>query len=128
MREEMGKQESDPEKAAEEWADSFGCYQGRAMGDGGKRLGMEWTPWMGDWFTSYSPRNSNSHGEGFWDHWINLALSVLSDPLTEIVRPEVYDAALKDKILNLYDGANRSLTYLELRERFDQSFQKGESA
>ena len=24
-----------------------------------RRCGVQWTPWMGDWFTSWSPRNSN---------------------------------------------------------------------
>lgn len=59
---------------------------------GGKRLDIVWTPWMGDWFTSWSPRNSNEHGEGPWAHWISLALKVLQHPLTERLWPELHAA------------------------------------
>lgn len=122
MGKDTGDERSDAEVAAETWVGSqVVSYEGWPMAEGGKRLGMSWTPWMADWFTSYSPRNDNSHGEGYWDHWVDLALSILSDPLTEIVRPGVFDASLKDKVLNLYDGANRKLTYLELRQRFDEN-------
>ncbi|NKU06949.1 hypothetical protein GS872_02025 [Rhodococcus hoagii] len=57
----------------------------------GKRCGVQWTPWMDDWFTSWSPRNGNNHAEGPWDHWVDLALRILADPMTKLVRPEVFD-------------------------------------
>lgn len=104
---------------AEAWADRLGLNE-QAVHGVAKRLGMEWTPWMGDWFTSWSPRNSNSHGEGTWDHWVDLALSILSDPLTAIVRPDVHDMSLAGKRQNFYDQSNRRLTYVELRKRFER--------
>ncbi len=47
-------------------------YEEIVVVESGKRCGMQWTPWMGDWFTSYSPRNGNNNAEGSWDHWIDL--------------------------------------------------------
>lgn len=83
-----------------------------------KRVGIVWTPWMGDWFTSYSPRNSNSNAEGPWEHWVEMALSVLKHPATKLVRPEVYDA-VKDILVNRrYDDADRYLTDDELETLF----------
>lgn len=84
----------------------------------GKRCGVQWAPWVGDWFTSWSPRNGNSHAEGPWDHFVDLALAILSDPLTKVVRPEVYDESLREKVQNFYDEAHHWLTDEELYERF----------
>ena len=50
-----------------------------------KRLGVQWAPWMGDWFTSYSPRNDTTHAEGPWEHWVTVAQLILNDPLAELV-------------------------------------------
>lgn len=83
-----------------------------------KRLGVQWTPWMGDWFTSWSPRNSNNHGEGTWDHWVDLALMILSDPMTEIVRPGAYAPKAAKFVQNFYDESGRKLTDEELATRF----------
>lgn len=90
----------------------------------GKRCGLEWAPWMGDWFTSWSPRNSNNNAEGPWDHWVDLALQILQDPLTKLVRPEAYAAVVNTsepanfEPKGFYDEANRYLTEDELAARF----------
>lgn len=87
-----------------------------------KRLGIRWTPAMGDWFTSWSPRASSSTGEGPWEHWIELALAILQHPFTRIVRPDVagvvqrYPAELERR--HPYDETHRSLTTDELAEMF----------
>lgn len=84
----------------------------------GKRIGVQWCPWAADWFTSWSPRNSNSNAEGPWDHWVELALRILQDPLTDLVRPEARDAVLRLDVRDYYGEVDRSLTDAELRERF----------
>lgn len=85
---------------------------------GGKRCGVQWTPWMGDWFTSWSPRNSNNHAEGPWDHWVDLAIEILRDPMTRIVRPEAHDAVSGVAPKGFYDETARDLSDAELEERF----------
>lgn len=101
--------------AAREWMDSLGFNEEVAVVSG-KRCGVQWTPWMGDWFNSLSPRNDNSNAEGPWDHWVDLALRILADPMTKLVRPEVYDETYRG--LDLYSAAARPLTDEELHERF----------
>lgn len=83
-----------------------------------KRCGVKWAPWMGDWFVSWSPRNSNEHSEGTWDHWVDLALLILHDPMTAIVRPEAQAAVADVKPMDFYDESNRELTDEELAARF----------
>ena len=97
---------------------SRGPYDQPPVVSGGKRAGVQWTPWMGDWFTSWSPRNSNSNAEGPWDHWVDLALAILRDPLTAKVRPEAHAAVIEVEPIGFYDESARSLTYAELEERF----------
>jgi hypothetical protein len=84
----------------------------------GKRCGVNWTPWMGDWFVSHSPRNSNSNAEGPWDHWVDLAIRILRDPMTAKVRPAAHAAAAGLEMQEFYDGANVRLDGEDLRERF----------
>lgn len=84
----------------------------------GKRLGLEWCPWMDDWFVSWSPRNSNSNAEGPWDQWVDLALMILQDPMTAKVRPDAHAAAADLPTHNFYDEARTYLTPEELAERF----------
>jgi hypothetical protein len=79
-----------------------------------KRCGIVWTPWMGDWFASHSPRNGNSNAEGPWDHWVSLALSILQHPMTEVVRPEAHTAVQGVENVKFYSEAARSLTDDEL--------------
>ena len=107
------------EKTAEEWRQSLG-WDYQDLHDAGKRCGLVWAPWMGDWFTSHSPRNDNSHAEGYWDHWVDLALMILRDPLTKIVRPGAYEAAMAHlpEPVDFYDGCGRALTDEELMARF----------
>lgn len=81
-----------------------------------KRCGMTWAPWMGDWFVAYSPRNGNTHSEGTWEHWVTLAQLILTDPLTEIVRPDVYLSVPPPP--RRYDESDRRLTDGELEKRF----------
>jgi hypothetical protein len=83
-----------------------------------KRCGVQWTPWMGDWFTSWSPRNANNNAEGTWDHWVNLAVQILRDPMTAVVRPEAHEAAQKLAPRDFYDESDRVLTDDELSARF----------
>lgn len=75
-----------------------------------KRCGLVWTPWMGDWFTSHSPRNGNSNAEGTWDHWVSLALSILQHPMTEVVRPEVHRAVQGVENLEFDSESGRDLS------------------
>lgn len=71
----------------------------------GKRCGIWRCPWMGDWFTSWSPRNGNNNAEGSWHHWANLAAYILSHPATKEVAPNLYRPDLKPDD-NLYAGGN----------------------
>lgn len=84
----------------------------------GKRLAVDWATWMGDWFVSSSPRNGNTNAEGYWDHWVDLAIGILKDPLTAIVRPEAHAAADALATFSFYDETNRKLTDDELNTRF----------
>lgn len=83
-----------------------------------KRCGVRHDPWVGDWFTSWSPRNSNSNAEGTWDHFVDLALAILHDPLTAIVRPEAQAAVADVKPIGFYTESARDLTEDEVRARF----------
>ena len=85
-------------------------FEGIPAIHGGKRCGVQWTPWMGDWFTSWSPRNWNNHAEGPWAHWVDLAVQILRDPMTAIVRPEAHALAQQIEPRNFYDYADRLLT------------------
>lgn len=86
----------------------------------GKRCGVQWAPWMGDWFTSWSPRNSNSNAEGPWDHWVDLALGILRDPMTAKVRPEAHAAVSAVEPVGFYDESKVGLTDADLAERFEK--------
>jgi hypothetical protein len=91
-----------------------------AVIDAAKRLGVvhvgpDQSHW--DWFTAWSPRNSNNHGEGPWEHWVALAVQVLRHPLTKIVHPDAHEAAhahIQD--MRRYSETIRELTPEELRE------------
>lgn len=48
----------------------------------GKRLGVEESEWIDDFYVSHSPRNSNSNAEGPWCQWVHLARLILAHPLT----------------------------------------------
>lgn len=91
----------------------------------GRRCALDWAPWMGDWFVSSSPRNGNSNAEGQWDHWVDLAIGILKDPLTAIVRPEAHAAAADLATHDFYSEANRHLTDDELNARFGQAATDG---
>lgn len=84
----------------------------------GKRLGVQWCTWMGDWFTSWSPRNSNSNAEGPWGHWVDLALRILQDPMTATVRPDAHEAVAGLGLRDFYGEVDVSLTDEQLAERF----------
>lgn len=62
----------------------------------GRRCGVQWTPWMGDWFTSWSPRNSNNNAEGCWADWVVLAEKILAHPMTAALKEgkELDDATI----------------------------------
>lgn len=48
----------------------------------GKRLGVEESEWLDDWYVSHSPRNGNGNAEGQWCQWVHLARLILAHPLT----------------------------------------------
>ena len=104
---------------AAQWADDLGFQEQPALRSG-KRCGVQWTPWMGDFFTSWSPRNSNNNAEGPWDHWVDLAIRILRDRMTELVRPDAHAVAVQDlpDPLDLYTETARELTAEELMDRF----------
>lgn len=87
----------------------------------GKRCAVDWAPWMGDWFVSSSPRNGNSNAEGPWDHWVDLAIGILRDPMTAIIRPDAHAAVQALATNNFYSEANRNLTDADLAERFKEA-------
>ncbi len=105
------------DKTAEDRLNALGTEE-IAVHEGGKRCGLTWAPWMTDWFVSYSPRNGNSNAEGTWDHWVDLALHILRDPLTGIVRPDAHRAVAGVAPVGFYSESNRRLTADELWERF----------
>lgn len=84
----------------------------------GKRCGVQWAPWMGDWFTSWSPRNWNNNAEGPWDHWVDLAVKILRDPMTALVRPDAHEAAKALEPRDFYTETGRELSGEELAARF----------
>lgn len=110
------------EATAAAWLKARGEFEEVPVLDAAKRCGVQWDPWMGDWFTSWSPRNGNSNAEGTWEHWIVLALQILQDPMTAIVWPDL--AAIVAEHMppapERYDETERRLTAEELRSRFDQ--------
>jgi hypothetical protein len=112
---DVSEQEADPDK---QWRENLG-FEEEDVSAAGKRCAVQWTPWMGDWFTSSSPRNGNTNAEGPWDHWVDLALHILADPMTKLVRPEVFEESYRGK--DFYSGADRYLTDAELRARFDRA-------
>lgn len=112
--------------SAEERIDALG-YEEIAVHGSGKRCGVQWTPWMGDFFTSYSPRNDNSHAEGPWDHWVDLALHILCDPMTAVVRPEAHAAVAGVEPVGFYTETGRGLTYEELELRFGAQIAREEA-
>lgn len=93
-------------------------YEEVSVINAGKRCGVQWQPWMDDWFTSWSPRNSNNNAEGPWDHWVDLAIQILQDPMTAIVRPDAFEAAKQLTAIEFYDEVGRDLTEAELAARF----------
>lgn len=105
----------EPTPEATEWRQRLGFDEQEAIG-AAKRCGVQWTPWMGDWFTSWSPRNDNNNAEGTWEHWVTLAQLILNDPLTAIVRPDVYQAVAAPP--SRYDETERYLSDDELMARF----------
>lgn len=93
-------------------------YEGIPVLSVGKRCGLQWAPWMGNWFVSWSPRNENSNAEGYWDHWATLALAILQDPMTAKVYPAAHAAVAGMQLMDLYDGPNVHLSCEDLAERF----------
>lgn len=110
---------TDETPEAEKWRNSLG-YEEQEVFDAGKRCGVQWTPWMGDWFSSWSPRNGNSNAEGPWDHFVDLAIGILRDPMTRIVRPGAHAVVLEANLepVGFYSESNRRLTDEELMARF----------
>jgi len=106
-----------PDNSAEDWITDLGYIEQPTLSSG-RRCGIVWDPWMRDWFTSWSPRNANENAEGPWDHWVDLALMILADPMTKIVRPDAFTAGPEP--VGFYDETQRKLTVEELRTRFER--------
>lgn len=103
----------------EEWIERQG-YAEPPVINAAKRLGVTWAPWMGDWFVAHSPRNNNTHGEGYWEHWVVLALRILADPLTKASWPEAHALVEGFDIPNVYSGCDRPVSIAALRARFEE--------
>jgi hypothetical protein len=93
-------------------------YEEKEIFAAAKRCGIRRCPWMtdGDWFTSWSPRNSNSNAEGTWAHWVNLAAFILSHPATKEVNPEMFRPDLKADP-SMYNGG-KGLTVEQVQTIF----------
>lgn len=87
---------------------------------GGKRLGVRWTPWMGDHFNSWSPRNANPNAEGDWHQWAHLAAQILTHPLTKQVCPELYRPDLPTQTGLYYVGEGKRLEGHQIAELIDE--------
>lgn len=92
-----------------------------------KRLGIRWAPWMGDWFVAWSPRNDNTHAEGEWDQWVDLAIQILQSPLTELTRPAAHEAVQGLGTENYYTGSKRYLEPDELQHHFAADLARDEA-
>lgn len=90
-----------------------------------KRCGVQWAPWMGDWFTSWSPRNDNSNAEGSWEHWTELAIRILQHEATAIVRPDAHAAVADLMLLDPYSETKRKLTEDEIKTLFARGGDRG---
>jgi hypothetical protein len=88
---------------------------------GGKRLAVDWAPWMGDWFVSSSPRNGNTNAEGEWGQWVDMAVKILQHAATKTVRPEAHAAVADLKPFDFYTGTNRELSTEEVESLFGGS-------
>jgi hypothetical protein len=88
--------------------------------EAGKRLAVRKGDFLRDWFVSHSSRNDSYCGEGPWEHWVDLAVKILQDPLTAITRPEAHEAAKQLDVQDYYSDANRYLTDEELIQRFGE--------
>ncbi|MCT2177440.1 hypothetical protein M3F63_07125 [Brachybacterium muris] len=87
---------------------------------GSKRASIVWAPWMGDWFVSHSPRNGNDCAEGTWDHWVQVAVSILQHPATAIVRPEAHEAVAGVANTDFYSESGRGLSDEEVEALFGE--------
>ncbi len=76
-------------------------YEERPVIQAAKRCGVQWCPWMGDWFTSWSPRNDNRNAEGTWEDWVTLAKAILAHELTR--DPSLRTADAMDKLFPAQD-------------------------
>lgn len=67
-----------------------------------KRLGVEQSEWLDDWFVSHSPRNGNQNAEGMWCQWVHLARLILAHPLTAERVPDLHQSY--EDPPHVYDG------------------------
>lgn len=88
--------------------------------EGGKRLAVRRGDFGRDWFVSHSPRNDSHYGEGPWEHWVDLAVRILQDPLTAITRPDAHELSKQLDVKDYYSDADRYLTDEELVARFGE--------
>jgi len=105
----------------EEYQKRADTFEEISVTSSGKRCGVWHDPWMGDWFTSWSPRNDNSNAEGPWAHWADLAVRILRDPMTAIVRPEAHQLAQQLEPRDFHGDADVYVSDEQLIERFTQA-------
>lgn len=84
----------------------------------GTQLAVDRSRWVGDWFMSSAPRNGNSHAEGPWDQWVDLALKILQHPATGVTRPDAHAAVAALPVHDFYSECSRRLTEDEIAALF----------
>ncbi len=43
----------------------------------GRRLALQRSNFIDDWYMSYSPRNDNGNAEGNWKEWVEFAKKII---------------------------------------------------
>lgn len=52
-------------------------HPGQLVANGGRRLAVQASEWLDNWYVAYSPRNDNNNAEGPWEDWVTLAHDIL---------------------------------------------------
>lgn len=69
---------------------------GDVVARSGRRLAVQASEWLSDWYISHSPRNDNQNAEGPWQEWVDLAHAIL--------------LAEQERVRNAGPGPNARLT------------------
>lgn len=63
---------------SDEYDKSMPGEPGAIVARAGRRLAVQRSAWLNDWYISYSPRNDNQNAEGDWAEWVALAREILA--------------------------------------------------